>query len=78
MRAISDSPIPLSAQQVAEMLAISREVVYRLCESGKLAHHRFGNGRGTIRIFQQDLDQFIASSRVHTSVRDLVEYDHLA
>jgi excisionase family DNA binding protein len=46
---------PLKVGEAAKMLQVSADAVYSLCETGKLKHHRIGNGRGTIRILPADL-----------------------
>ena len=68
----------LRVKEAAEQLAVSPKAVYRLCESGALAHHRFGVGRGTIRIRQRDLYAFIDDCRVEQVQDELYGYDHLA
>jgi excisionase family DNA binding protein len=52
-----DKPSLLTVAQVAAALNVSPGTIYRLIESGKLRHSRFGSGRGTIRIRPEDLDQ---------------------
>jgi excisionase family DNA binding protein len=49
----------LTVKQVAEQLRLSEPMVYLLCKRGDLGHHRFGNGRGTIRITEEDLAAFV-------------------
>lgn len=53
----------LTVKQVAERLQISQQSVYLLIQRGKLVTHRFGAGRGTIRVSEEDLDAFIESCR---------------
>lgn len=53
----------LSVKQVAEQLNLSRQCVYALIESGLLPVHRFGVGRGTIRVSEADLNEYVASQR---------------
>ncbi|MCB9950051.1 MAG: helix-turn-helix domain-containing protein [Planctomycetaceae bacterium] len=53
----------LTVEQAATQLQVSRSVVYALVERGKLACHRIGLGRGTIRIAQSDLDTYLESCR---------------
>ena len=53
----------LTVKQVAEQLNIAPHSVYQLIQSGKIPVHRFGAGRGTIRVSQVDLDQYIESCR---------------
>jgi excisionase family DNA binding protein len=55
---------PLTVGEAAERLGVSESLVYRLCEDRKLPHVRIGCGRGTIRILESDLDEFIQSCRV--------------
>lgn len=61
----------LTVKQVAEQLNLTAQLIYQLIQSGKLPVHRFGNGRGTIRISQEDLNQFIDSCRQVASPRDV-------
>jgi excisionase family DNA binding protein len=54
----------LTVSQVAERLNVAVNTVYSLCASRKLRHHRVGEGRGTIRITNSDLDIFRRSTQV--------------
>lgn len=54
----------LTPKQVAELLNVAVTTVYSMCDKNVLEHHRFGVGRGTIRVSQQQLDDFIRRSRV--------------
>lgn len=56
-----------TVNQVAERLQISRQSVYVLIQRGQLAAHRFGAGRGTIRVSEADLDSFIYACRAEPS-----------
>ncbi|MCR9200204.1 MAG: helix-turn-helix domain-containing protein [Planctomycetaceae bacterium] len=60
MRGNNDQFLTVSA--VAERLSVSASLVYQMIESGKLAHHRIGTGRGTIRISETDLESYLAES----------------
>ena len=60
-----------TVKQVAERLNITPQSVYQLIQSGKLPVHRFGKGRGTIRISQEDLDQFVEACRHVASPREV-------
>ena len=53
----------LTVRQVADRLNLSKQCVYALIDSGRLPAHRFGVGRGTIRICSNDLRQYITESR---------------
>lgn len=59
----------LTVPQVAARMAVSPSLVYQLIESGKLGHHRIGNGRGTIRVSQNDLEAYLSAS--HSGVEPL-------
>lgn len=54
----------LSVKQVAERLNLSPQCIYTLIDSGRLPAHRFGVGRGTIRVSLADLEAFINQSRL--------------
>jgi excisionase family DNA binding protein len=51
----------LNPAEVAERLRIALSTVYTLCAAGKLRHSRPGLGRGTIRIDDADLVEYLAS-----------------
>ncbi len=54
----------MTVSEVAKMLGISPQSVYSIIEAGKLAAHRFGAGRGTIRVSEDDLNAYIEASRI--------------
>lgn len=60
---------PLTVTDAAKRLKMSPDTVYGLCESGKLPHSRIGNGRGRIRITQDDLAAF---QKPTVKLRDLL------
>jgi excisionase family DNA binding protein len=62
----------LTVREVADRLRLSVSQVYALCASGKLPHLRFGNGRGTIRVTEAQLQEFIEACEV-TPVASLPE-----
>ena len=53
----------LTVKDVAARLNISVSCIYQLVESGKLAHHRIGLGRGAIRFSDGDIDEYLAGVR---------------
>ena len=53
----------MTVKQVAERLGISLAQVYALCSVGRLPCHRFGKGKGAIRVKEEDLDAFVEASR---------------
>jgi excisionase family DNA binding protein len=48
----------LRVAEVAEQLAVGAWAVYRLCETGELAHVRINN---SIRIRPRDLEEFVVA-----------------
>ena len=56
-------PDLLTVRDAADLLNVSVSLVYLLVDTRKLASHRIGAGRGTIRIFRNDLDEFLATCR---------------
>jgi excisionase family DNA binding protein len=54
----------LTAKQVAERLQVSSKVIYQLCSERKIAHIRIGTGRGTIRITEAALQEFLEGCEV--------------
>lgn len=54
----------LTVKQTADQLQVSAALVYQLCAGRKLAHHRLGVGRGTIRIAEADLAAFVEDCKV--------------
>jgi excisionase family DNA binding protein len=57
----------LTVKQVSERLNCSKALVYALCGQGLIKHIRFGLGRGTIRIEENDLLDFIELSKTASS-----------
>jgi excisionase family DNA binding protein len=54
----------LTVSQAAKVAGVGQRTVYKLCEEGRLAYHRVGTGRGTIRIKQNDLRRYLEQRRV--------------
>lgn len=54
----------LTVSEVADRLRVSPSTVYSLVESGVLECHRIGLGRGTIRVSEEQLQQFLQQSKV--------------
>ena len=57
----------LTVRDVAMKLNVCESSVYGLIESGRLACHRIANGRGVIRVHEDDLETYLASCRVNTT-----------
>jgi len=57
-------PDYLTVSQAAKVAGASKRTIYKLCEEGRLLHHRVGTGRGTIRIKQSDLRRYLEQNRV--------------
>lgn len=54
----------LTVKQAAQEMCVSATCVYQLVSAGKLACHRIGIGRGTVRISNDDLAAYIDSCRL--------------
>ncbi len=54
----------LKVSQVASRLNCSASTVYALVEGKKLGCHRIGNGRGAIRVSEDDLQTFLDGNHV--------------
>jgi excisionase family DNA binding protein len=53
-----------TVKEVAKRLKISEAEVYKLCSAKQMSHLRIGTGRGTIRVREEDLEDFIRRSLV--------------
>lgn len=62
-----DATALLTADQVAELLAVHPRTVYELCAAGRLAHYRVGVGGGAIRITREAVEAYLAASLVPAS-----------
>lgn len=54
----------LTVRESAERLGCSEALVYLLCSERRLPHVRLGTGRGTIRIVEDDINEFVKSCRI--------------
>ena len=61
-----------TVEQASEQLQVSKSIIYALVESGKLACHRIGMGRGTIRISHSDIQSYLESCRYGEFVEEPV------
>ena len=53
----------LTVREVAARLRVSPTCVYQLIARRRLACHRIGAGRGTVRVAEEDLDDYLHSCR---------------
>ena len=67
----------LTVKQAAERLNCSPSLVYELCAKGRIRHVRIGFGRGTIRIVEEALVEFLAGAEVEQAVSNLSPLQHL-
>lgn len=51
-----------TVEDVAKMLRLTTDYVYRLARTGALGHYKIG---ASVRITQEQLDAFLASKRVY-------------
>jgi excisionase family DNA binding protein len=66
----------LTVKNVAARLGLSNSQIYALIASGKLSCHRFGNGRGALRVSEEQLAQFIEASKI-TPAATIPELRHI-
>ena len=59
----------LTVRDAAEQLQVSAACVYRIVQSGRLPCYRIGNGRGTVRIAEEDLAEYVSACRVEKTNR---------
>jgi len=55
----------LSVQEAAELLSVSPTTVYGLCRRKLIRHVRIGLGRGSVRIEEQDLEDYLRGRAVN-------------
>ena len=56
----------LTIGQVAKAIRVTDSTIYKWCQSGKLPHFRFDNGkRGAVRIRLDDVREFLDRNRVN-------------
>ncbi len=60
----------LTIKEAAERLNLCQATVYELCAQRKLRHVRLGVGRGTIRVSEADLDQYLQEATVQPDEGD--------
>ena len=54
----------LTVRESAERLGCSEALVYLLCAERRLPHVRLGTGRGTRRIAEDDINEYVKNSRI--------------
>ena len=67
----------LTVADVAKRLRCSPSLVYGLCASGKLPHHRLGLGRGTIRVTEAQLEAFLQGTAITPAPSQPEELRHI-
>lgn len=60
----------LKIAEAAELLAVSQQTVYGLCQRRLIRHVRIGVGRGAIRIEETALSEFLAARTVEGEPKD--------
>ncbi len=53
-----------TVNEVAERLKVSPATIYDAASSGELPHHRIGRGRGTIRVSEEQLAEYLKKTQV--------------
>lgn len=78
----TEGVVVLKIHEVAERLRISQACAYALVEAKELAHYRIGVGRGTIRVSEQQLSEYLERKKVEqgkaTAQAPPVQLRHLA
>ena len=54
----------LNVQEIAEQLGVAPGTIYELCQKKMIPHVRVGTGRGTIRISDEGLANYLAGAAV--------------
>jgi excisionase family DNA binding protein len=49
----------MTVREAAERLGVSAQTVYQLCAARKLRHVRIGLGRGTVRISEEAIAEYL-------------------
>jgi excisionase family DNA binding protein len=62
----------MRVKEAAERLEVSADTVYDLVKSGKLRHYRLGVGRGTIRISEEHLAEYLAGAESRPATAPIV------
>jgi hypothetical protein len=50
--------------RIGRTIRVLRGLVYLLCSERRLPHVRLGTGRGTIRVMEDDINEFVKSDRI--------------
>lgn len=66
----------LTVKQAASYLNVSRSCVYDLCAMNKLAHYKFGDGSGAVRIRRDDLLDFVQGCRIEKQEHEATNGKH--
>lgn len=53
----------LTVEDVADVLNVSRSLVYDLADKGKIVSYRPGNGRGCLRFKAEDVQEYLEGCR---------------
>ncbi len=67
----------LTVKQAAERLNCSPSLVYELCAKGRIRHARIGFRRGTIRIAEEAIAEFLKEAEVERTLSSLPPLQHL-
>jgi excisionase family DNA binding protein len=67
----------LKVKEVAERLGVSPSTVYSLVEGGRIACHRIGLGRGSIRFTEAQVEEFLQTCKVEAGApRPHIDFSH--
>ena len=66
-----------TVKQAAKRLNCSPSLVYELCAKGRIRHARIGFRRGTIRITEEAITEFLEEAEVDPAISNLPPLQHL-
>jgi excisionase family DNA binding protein len=63
----------LTVKDAAQRLAVSEQLIYALCAKQQLRHVRVGLGRGTIRIPEDAIEEYVNARTVEAGTASTAE-----
>lgn len=68
----------LSVKAVARLLSVSPKTIYKIISKGTLKAHRVGVGRGTIRVSEDQLSEYLRECEKTTKPHQAIQLRHLS
>ena len=60
-------------QEIARMLKVSPDTVYKWCKRGSLSYHKWDGEKGSIRLTMEDVKNFVRVRRIESRNRPQVD-----